>query len=49
LGDQDSLSGSFDEVVGTDICHDLCAWQDFDMELLFDPMELLEWVSWGNG
>jgi hypothetical protein len=46
LWDQDSCA-AFDEVVRSDVCHDLCAWEDLGVELIFQLMELLRTLSQG--
>lgn len=34
-------SSTFEKVVGIQVSHDLCTWQDFNMKLLLDAMEFL--------
>lgn len=44
LGNEHTAA-AFDEVVGSNICHDLGTGQDLSMELLFNLVELLYLVS----
>lgn len=41
LRDKDGMAGALDEVVSSDICHDLRAGQDLRMEFLLDLADLL--------